>query len=92
MVKKLKIGKLTIMFVFRHKFEKENDDILYRIMQPKGEYKLGIWYKTYQTVSNTNVRNPKKWHENLSKNRMLGFDLILCKFWFEIDYNAAHFG
>ena len=88
MTKKINISGYNIKFVLRHRFEKTSDEIRnwdnYRMWK---ENRLGVWYKTYNTVS-----KPKDSPAILGKNGthstsyMFGMDLIVFKFWFDICY------
>lgn len=84
MIKKCNILDRRITFVFRHRFEKDAD--IFSRMKWE-DYKLGVWFKPYTIVS-----KPKKGPAILGKNGthsnayMVGCDLIICKFWFDICY------
>lgn len=73
-----------INFVFRHKYEKKMD--LLDKMEWR-DYRLGIWFKKYSAVG-----KPKNRPAVIGKGGtltncyMLGFDLLICKFWFDISY------
>lgn len=84
MVKKIKILDWRINFVFRHKYEKDLD-LLDKMRW--SEYKLGIWFKKYSAVG-----KPKNSPAIIGKDGtmtncyMLGFHLLVCKFWIDISY------
>ena len=85
MISKINILGYRIEFVLRHRFEK-NLDFTDKYLYWK-DYKLGVWFKRYKTVS-----KPKNGPAvigkdgTLSNNYMLGIDFIFCKFWIDICY------
>lgn len=84
MFKHLKMKRINIQFVFRHKFEKETEDnlidkVLWR------EYRLGLWFKRDKMVGEKDFKNPAKWNINLVNSYMFGVDLIWCKMWVEVN-------
>jgi hypothetical protein len=85
MYKEIKIKKLIISLVFRHKYEK-NQSFLDKTSLWK-TYNLGLWYRKDIIVGQKNFNNPKLWKYNYVNNYMIGIDLILCKAWLSINYN-----
>ena len=88
MTKKINILGYRVNFVFRHRFEKLSEDrSTFDKMYMWKEKRLGIWYKTFETVS-----KPKKGPAILGKDGttstsyLFGVDLIICKFWIDICY------
>jgi hypothetical protein len=91
----IKLKTMTLLgfrinFVFRHKFEKDRrkiDKILYW-----RQYNLGIWFKSYKTVS-----KPKDGPAVIGKNGttsrsfLFGVDLLICKFWINICHRPYTF-
>jgi hypothetical protein len=81
--KSMTILGFRISFVFRHKFEKDRGKID-KIMYWR-QYNLGIWFKSYTTVS-----KPKNGPAVIGKNGttsrsfLFGVDLLICKFWINI--------
>lgn len=88
MIKKFNILGYRIDFVFRHMFEKRDQEksAYYKIYMWK-EKRLGLWYKTFQTVSKPK-NGPVKIGKDgtMSTSYMFGIDLIICKFWIDICY------
>jgi hypothetical protein len=74
---KLKIGRININFVFRHKWD--NKDEIYNI--EFRDYRIGLWFKKSRIVGSKNFNKPKEWDNNLVNNYMIGIDLIICKMW-----------
>lgn len=90
MISKINILGYRINLVFRHRFEK-NLDFTDKYLYWK-DYKLGVWFKRYETVS-----KPKKGPAVIGKggthsnSYMFGVDLIICKFWIDICYKPLTF-
>lgn len=93
MVRKLKIGSFNSTFVFRHRWEKNDDRCDWEIRQLRREYKLGIWFKKGQAVGL--VRKGKDREETIKKTftksnhvncYMIGMDLIFCKMWVDFSF------
>ena len=93
MIRKTKIGKINLKFVFRHRFEKHIDEVdrawdkrsLWR------EWRLGLWVKPYKAVGQKNFKNPSLWSANLANGYMIGVDLLICKFWIDINRGVMEF-
>lgn len=77
MIKKLKIGKIKFIFVFRHKWD--NNEIGYN--SEFRDYRIGFWFKRNRMVGSKNFNKPKEWGDNLVNEYMIGVDLIICKMW-----------
>lgn len=87
MISKVDILGYRIKFVFRHRFEKENEDSLFENRYLWNEYRLGLSFKRSKVVS-----KPKKGPAVMGKggthsnSYMFCVDLIVCKFWIDICY------
>lgn len=81
--------KYDFTFVFRYKGDSENQKPRDRLF--KGTYKLGIFYKKTKVVKNTSSnRNPKLRFSELVPSRVIGVDLIWCKFWINWDKDSLN--
>ena len=83
----LNIGSLNISFVFRHRWEKEQNFRDRRIFR---EYRFGIWYKPTKIVATRHFETPNLWKKNLVRSHMLGIDLIVFKAWVSWDRGGKH--
>ena len=84
-VSRFSIGDLTIKFVYRHRFEKYMD-LSDNMMWKKNE--LGIWFKKNLCVG-TKEKGKKMFDkDNMGYTYMIGFNLILLKFWFEFSWKV----
>jgi hypothetical protein len=83
MVGKLKIGKVELTFVFRHKWDTKSKMMKYNL--EFRDYRVGIWFKVSKIVGSKNFNNPQKWSDNLVNDYMIGVDLIICKMWVEFN-------
>lgn len=86
--KKIVLGNRTFVFVLKHKWDNKNQ---LKFLSEFKTYKLGIWFKRSKMVSIKDLDNPKKWKENTVNNYMIGFDLLVIKFWVSFDKNGMHF-
>lgn len=78
MVGKLKLGKINLTFVFRHRWD-DNDKIKYN---PEfSDYRIGFWFKIKKIVGSKNFNDPNKWKDNYVNDYMIGINLIICKMW-----------
>ena len=82
MIRKFKIGDLSITFVFRHRWEKVKHSFQYHGMWPK--YELGAWYRKSKCVGKQNFSDVTKWGDNLRNSHMIGLELIACRMWVDI--------
>lgn len=83
-VRHLNIGELEITFVFRHRWEKfdnEGEKII-NDMTMWREWELGFNYRRIQIVGKKNFHKPKEWSKNLVNEYLFGINLLICKFWF----------
>lgn len=78
MVRRLKIGKIKFTFVFRHKWDNQ-DEIKYN--SEFRDYRIGVWFKKSKIVGSKNFNKPKEWGDNLVNDYMIGVNLIICKMW-----------
>ena len=88
MVKTLKINKLNITWVFRHKWDKRSKAIEDRMF--KGKVSLGLFFKKSLIVGKKNFETPNKWKSNLVPNYMFGLDLLVLKTWIDVDFGGMH--
>jgi hypothetical protein len=95
MVKNIKIGCFRCSFVLRHIWEGDSDDVFcsnYLVYEMKQKKSLGIWFKNDKIVGPA-IKNgsPKETFQadNLINNYMLGFDLIVFKFWFDFTFKPS---
>ena len=85
-VGKLKIGKLNISFVFRHRFEKP-DDIFenFRHNTEFREWELGFWFRKRKMLG---VKGFTKPNHHLVNSYIVGINLLICKAWVEWNING----
>lgn len=84
----IKIVGLDFTFVFRHRFEKQDDDRLVDKFTMWKDWKLGFFFRRMKIVGKKNANQPAKWHNNLVRSYMLGVDLLICKTWFTVSKGA----
>jgi hypothetical protein len=91
-VKHLNIGKLQIRFVFRHRWEKFEDETEKKIndMTMWREWEFGLFYRRFHVVGSKNFNEPNEWEKNLVYKHMLGINLLICKIWFTFVYGGMH--
>lgn len=84
-VKEIKILGYDFVFVFRHRYEKddEGNKILYSFTM-WNEWELGFFFKRMKVVGKKNFNRPKEWGNNLVYQYMLGVNLLWCKMWFTV--------
>ena len=83
----LKIFGYNFTFVFRHKYEKEDDDSLTEHFLWWNEYRIGFWFKKSTLVSKMNRIN-KKIEITHVPEYMFGINLLVCKAWFTVSKGA----
>jgi len=84
-LKEFKIFDYDILFVFRHRYEKDDDgEKLINTFTMWREWRLGFFFKKNKAVGKKNFKNPKKWKNNLVNHIMIGIDLLWCKTWVTI--------
>lgn len=95
MVKNIKIGCFRCSFVLRHIWEGDSDDVFcsnYLVYKMKQKKSLGIWFKKDKIVGpSIKSDSPKETFQanNLINNYILGFDLIVFKFWFDFRFKPS---
>lgn len=85
-VAKAKICKLEFTFVYRYRFEK-NDDEIKKLLHSHtmwGEWRIGLFFKRRMIVGKKNFSNPKEWGSNLVPDYMVGIDLLIWKMWLTV--------
>ena len=83
-IKEIKILGYDFVFVFRHRYEKEDDDTLIDNFTMWSKWELGFFFKRYKVVGKRNFRKPNEWNNNTVNEYMLGINLLWCKTWFTI--------
>jgi len=97
MVKNIKIGCFRCSFVLIHIWEGDSDDVFcsnYLVYKMKKTKSLGIWFKKDKIVGPAKKNKSGSsidtfLPENLINNYMLGFDLIVFKFWFDFRFKPS---
>lgn len=86
MIKRINTRYFNLKIVLRHRFEKlPNRYSNYEVEKLRSEFRLGIWAKTYVALGNASGPLKKIFSKsNHVRGYMLGFDLIICKIWFDI--------
>lgn len=87
-IKKINIHGLDFTFVFRHRYEKDEDNKLIDKFTMWREWELGFFFKRMKIVGKKNFNKPKEWGNNLVNEYMLGVNLLLCKAWFTVNKGA----
>jgi hypothetical protein len=87
MIKTLKILKINLSFVFRHKWDKKSKE---RMDMTFRDYRIGFWFRKRQIVGSNNFKNVNKWSSNLVNSYTVGADLFIAKFWISFDFNGMH--
>jgi hypothetical protein len=86
MIATIKIGRLKINLVLRHRFETRNRlDMTFR------RWELGLWFRKNLVVGSHEFKNPSRWSNNLVGSYMFGVELLICKAWLEVNYGAMTF-
>jgi hypothetical protein len=83
-VKHITIFKYEFTFVFRHRFEKEDEESLLNSFTMWREWELGFFYRRFQIVGRKNFHKPAEWKNNHVYEYMLGINLLICKAWFTV--------
>ena len=83
----LNIREHQFTFVFRHRYEKRDDELkmIRDVMWRK--WKIGLWYRFSKSVGKKEFKNPNKWGPNLVGSHMFGIDLLILTAW--VDYNKG---
>lgn len=91
-LKEFKIFGYDILFVFRHRYEKDDDgEKLLNDMTMWREWRLGFFFKLNKMVGKKNFSSPKEWHKHLVNHIMIGIDLLWCKAWITISKGSVNF-
>lgn len=80
----IKIFGYNFTFVFRHRFEKEDERVLLDRFTMWREWELGFFFRRFQIVGKKNFHKPEEWDNNLVYEYMLGVNLLWCKAWFTV--------
>ena len=92
-VKRFKIFKTTIVWVFRHRWEKDKDLTNHIVWEMRRRFKLGIWFERSKVVGPVKKGNNREErvkntfnNSNLVNEYMIGLDLVICKTWVTIKF------
>lgn len=85
---RLKIFGLDFTFVFRHRYEKPDEDRLVDKFTMWKDWRVGFFFKRMKIVGEQNSNKPHLWHKNLVRAYMFGIDLLICKLWFTVSKGA----
>jgi hypothetical protein len=85
MIKKIKIGKLRISFVLRHKWEKTKSRI--DSFRWRGK-EIGIFYRKNMCVGNKLKGRAMFSDENMVPSYQFGIVLVWVKCWIDIDWGV----
>lgn len=80
-IKEVKILGYEFVFVFRHRYEKDDDNLIDSFTL-WSEWELGFFFKQYKVVGKRNFSKFREWKNNLATEFMLGINLLWCKAWF----------
>ena len=83
MVGKIKIGNLTLISVFKHRFEKKKT-----LRSDFRDWSLGLWFERSMIVGKKDFSNTKKWVDGMVNSYTIGMDLLICKFWISWDFGG----
>jgi hypothetical protein len=86
MTKELNISKLNIIFVFKHKWEKEQQ----RIYSEFNTKQLGLFWRKDMVVGRRKKGKAMFDSDNLVPSYLFGINLIVCKFWLNLDINSLN--
>ena len=84
-IRRVHIGKINFTFVFRHRFEKKDENSLLDSFTLWREWELGLWFRRFQIVGKRNFNKPKEWSKNMVHEYMFGINLLWCKAWFTVE-------
>lgn len=82
----MRIGKLNINFVLRHRFEKKS-----RLTGIFRKWRIGLWFERNKILGMKSGYNPKEWHKNLRTSYMVGIDFLIFAVWVSWDFGGLHF-
>jgi hypothetical protein len=86
MTKELNIGKLNLIFVFKHKWEKEQQ----RIYSEFNTKQLGLFWRKDMVVGRRKKGKAMFDSDNLVPSYLFGINLVVCKFWLNLDINSLN--
>ena len=86
MTKEFNIGKLNIIFVFKHKWEKEQQ----RIYSEFNTKELGLFWRKDMVVGRRKKGKAMFDSDNLVPSYLFGINLVVCKFWLNLDINSLN--
>jgi hypothetical protein len=86
MIKRLKIGRAKLTFVFKHMWQNDNKKYNFDFR----DYRFGFWFRVDKIVGSNNFNKPKEWSNNLVNSYMFGIDLIVYKFWISFDRGGMY--
>lgn len=89
-IKRIKIGDLTVKFVFRHYWENEKDLPIWERRNNFRRKELGFWFQKSLAVGTKKKGKEAFSESNLVPSYMLGMNLIYAKCWITIDRNVLH--
>jgi len=84
MIKKFSIGKLNLTFVFRHRWEKEQR------FRSFNTNELGLFWRKDMVVGRRKKGKAMFDSDNLVPSYLFGINLIVCKFWLNLDINSLN--
>jgi len=79
---------LNFTFVFRHRYEKDEENILLNKFTMWNKWELGFFFKHSKIVGKRRFSVPKEWKNNLVSEYMFGINLLICKIWFTVSRGA----
>jgi len=90
LIKRLKIGDLTIKFVLRHYWENiDPENFLIRRFDFRRK-ELGFWFQKNMAVGTTKKGKEAFSESNLFPSYMFGVNLVYIKFWITVDRKVLH--
>lgn len=89
MYKVITIGKLTLGFGLRHKFERKVRDWYDSYTNNSGTYELGVFFSRHK-IAGRKTKDKKKFGENMVSSFDVGLNAIVFKVWIDFDYNGLH--
>lgn len=88
----MKIGNITINCVFKYRFKKRKIGGQYWLFRDSHfrDWKIGLWYRSDLIVGRKDFNKPRTWSNNMVRNYMLGYDLLIICGWIEFDFGGMH--
>jgi len=80
----INIGRTELTFVFRHRYEKDDDNKLIDRFTMWKSWEIGLFYKPMKIVGLKNCNKPKEWSKNLVRQHMIGINFLWFKAWVTI--------